>query len=192
VSAQVAARIKALRNEVAQTSCRLAEELENRTEWLQTRLSRLESNEQSKKTRLVALQNKVASLRRELGLQIAQNWQQTEEEVVSLRKQLVDNQQEVDGISQRLARQRMDFELAAAQDCEIAPGMILNVASTDKGYQRVDGWIRLVPDGRTLWVREQGIRQPIFFYTRQGGLPFELVFTRVTDTGAVGYILMPD
>ena len=49
----------------------------------------------------------------------------------------------------------------------------------------------MIPDGRILWIRGQGIQQPVRFYSHKDERPYELVFTRVSKDSAVGYLLMP-
>ena len=49
----------------------------------------------------------------------------------------------------------------------------------------------MIADGRILWIRGQGIQQPVRFYSHQDERPYEVVFTRVSKDSAVGYVLMP-
>ena len=107
-------------------------------------------------------------------------------------EQIGSNRRDLDTLSQQFERRRVDFELAKNQNQEIVPEVALTVTGVDVSYQRINGWLRLAPDGRTLWVRGQGIQQPVIFYTQQDSRPYELVFTRVTENGAVGYLLVPD
>jgi hypothetical protein len=73
----------------------------------------------------------------------------------------------------------------------VAPGISLTVSDTNVSYQRVEGRIHVVPDGRILWIRGQGIEQPVRFYSHEDERAYEVVFTRVNKDGAIGYVLMP-
>jgi hypothetical protein len=55
----------------------------------------------------------------------------------------------------------------------------------------VTGWIWLVPEGRLLWISDHPIQQSLVFYTHQDERAHELVFTRVTETAAAGYLRVP-
>ena len=67
----------------------------------------------------------------------------------------------------------------------------MNVTRNDISHQRMNGWLQMVPDGHTLWVRGQGIEQPVIFYTQQDNRPHELVIRRVTEDTVLGYLLVP-
>jgi hypothetical protein len=67
----------------------------------------------------------------------------------------------------------------------------LTLSHTDVSYQRVEGRIHVIQDGRILWLRGQGIQQPLSFYLQGDQRPYEIVFTRVNQDGAIGYLLMP-
>ena len=72
-----------------------------------------------------------------------------------------------------------------------APREILHLNDVDRRYQRIDGWIWLVPEARFLRINDHPIQQSLVFYTHQDERPHELVFTRVTETAAVGYMRIP-
>ena len=74
---------------------------------------------------------------------------------------------------------------------ELAGGVSLRITSTNVAQQKVKGWMWLLPDRKTLWVRELGIQQAYVFYRRDGSGPSELVITSVQDGGVSGYLLVP-
>ena len=55
----------------------------------------------------------------------------------------------------------------------------------------VAGRILVVPDGRILWIRDQGVQQPVAFYCHKDERAYEVVFTRVNRDSALGYVVMP-
>ena len=174
-------------------------ELDNRTEWIQARLGRIESTEESQRAHIAEVQEEVAQVRREMYQQIAQVQRETGRDVEDLhqrvsatRNELDATRNDLDKVNWKLNRNRVDFELARNQNRELVPGILITQKNTNVSYQRVEeGWIQLVSDGRFLWIRSQGIQQPLTFYTRQDSRPYELVFTRVTKDGAIGYLVYP-
>jgi len=85
----------------------------------------------------------------------------------------------------------LDFEVSKEHTREVAPGITVTVSEINVSYQRVEGRIHVIPDGRILWIRGQGIQQPVRFYSHEDERAYELVFTRVGKDSAVGYLLMP-
>ena len=55
----------------------------------------------------------------------------------------------------------------------------------------MNGYIWLMPDRRTLWVRSQGLQKPLVFYSQTDERPRELIVTRVTKNSIIGYVLVP-
>ncbi|OFV97216.1 MAG: hypothetical protein A3F68_03805 [Acidobacteria bacterium RIFCSPLOWO2_12_FULL_54_10] len=192
VSSNLSLARKAAQEQASQVYQQLLTELDNRTEWMKVRLSRLESNDESHRVQLAQLQDEIATVRHQMTQQMAQARQETGREVAALNEQAETNRRALDALSEQFERRRVDFELDKNRNQEIMPEVALTVTGADVSYQRVNGWLWLVPDGRTLWVRGQGIQQPVIFYTQQDNRPYELVFTRVTENGAVGYLLVPD
>ncbi len=107
-----------------------------------------------------------------------------------LHRQLAHNEQDVTELARSLEPVRVDFELRKDRTQEIAQGVSLRVTGTSVDKQQVKGWVWLMPDRKTLWVRDLGIQQPLRFYHKDGTGPHELVFTRVGDDHAAGYLLL--
>lgn len=42
-----------------------------------------------------------------------------------------------------------------------------------------------------MWLRDQSVHEPVRFFHKETGEPYELVVTDVTKKGAVGYLLVP-
>ena len=167
-------------------------ELDNRTEWIQARLSRVESTQESQRARIVEVQEEVAQVRREMRQQIAQLERETGRELDGARQRVTGTRNDLDRMASQLSRTRVDFELSRNRNQELAPGISMTLKGTNVRYQRVEeGWVQLVPEGRFLWIRSQGIQQPLIFYTQRDSRPYEIVFTRVTKDGAIGYLVHP-
>ena len=50
-------------------------------------------------------------------------------------------------------------------------------------------WV--LPDRRTIWLRQQGAQEPVDFYGYTDGKKRELVITSVTKGSVAGYLLLP-
>ncbi len=152
------------------------------------RLEAMESRQKAEHTELAGLQNDVASVRQQVAAAQPANAAQ---DYPSLEKQVAQNVSEVRALQQRLKKQRVEFEAPERRTYQLAEGIALHVTHTDTAHQRFKGWIRLVPDGRTLWVSNWGAEQPVIFYRQAGDAPCELVVTHVTPNAVAGFVLLP-
>jgi len=166
-------------------------EMDNRTQSLQASVGRLESTQQEDRARLAKLQDDVAITRRESALQIAQVQRETGDDLRGLDGQIGRTQHDIGALNHQVDLRRLDFEVSKEQTREVAPGVTVTVSKMNVSYQRVEGRIHVIPDGRILWIRGQGIEQPVRFYSHEDERAYELVFTRVGKDSAVGYLLMP-
>jgi sortase A len=85
---------------------------------------------------------------------------------------------------------RVSFSVPMNHSRQLAPGISLGVTATDTSRQRMDGWMWLMPDRRTVWLRDQGIKGPCVFYGYADGKRRELVITRVTSDSVMGYLML--
>jgi hypothetical protein len=56
---------------------------------------------------------------------------------------------------------------------------------------RMSGWMWVMPDRRTIWLRNQYTNEPVIFYGYQDGKKRQLVITSVTKNSVKGYLLLP-
>jgi chromosome segregation ATPase len=166
-------------------------EMDNRTRSMEMSINRLQSAQQEDQTELARLRDDMASVRREATQQMASAQRNTDQEMDNLRSQIDRNRGDLDTRARELDRRRMNFEVSKEQTLEIAPGIRLTLSDVNVSYQRIEGRIHVIPDGRILWIRSQGIQQPVRFYAQKDERPYELVFTRVGKDSAVGYVLTP-
>ncbi len=171
----------------AQMESRVQTRMDARATALEARIRQLQSEQQADRTHLAQLGDEVASVQAE----IASVRNQTGREVNRLNRQVAATDRELMQLNEDLAADRVDFEVVKRRVHELSPGISLKVTGTDVRYQRFSGWVSYVPDGRTLWVRNQGVQQPFTFYDKQGDEMYELVVTRVNKDSAVGYLLLP-
>ncbi len=79
------------------------------------------------------------------------------------------------------------FNVSEQHSRELVPGKIwFGLSSADSTNHTVSGWLWVMPDRRTIWLRDVDTRQPLYFY--QDGEKRELVITSVARTSVKGYL----
>ena len=86
---------------------------------------------------------------------------------------------------------RVTFEVSEGHSLQVSPGISFGLTGIGLSHLRVNGWIWLMPDRRTIWLRDRGTQQPVVFYGYTDGKRRELVITRVTTNSVIGYVLLP-
>jgi DNA replication initiation complex subunit (GINS family) len=177
-------------------------------ETLRARLVQLESGAKqndTSETQVAALQEELNQVTAETYRRVSQlneelermRWQvnesgsQNERAVAALRESEQRNRAEVDALANKIAVERVDFEVTKNRSREVVPGISLGVTGTDVTYKRVNGWMKVKPDQRTIWLNGQGAQEPVIFYGNKDGLKRELVITNVTRDRVAGYLLLP-
>jgi predicted nucleic acid-binding Zn-ribbon protein len=195
VTSNIQAARKQTRELIAQQQQKLQADVDSRTQGLQARVTRIESGQESQQTRVARLEQELAEARQENARQAAllqQDRDRVDHALTNLDQRVEGDKQELAAVHSRIDRQRVDFEAGINHSRELAPGITLQVNRTNVGYQRFEGWVFLMPDRRTIWVRDQGVQRPVEFYSREDGRSRELVITRVTKYSVVGYLLLPE
>ena len=165
----------------------LSAELEARSSALDARLSQVESEQAAQRSQLAQVD---AELKQDVtSLTSAQ--EQTGSDLSGVHRQVETNARDLNVISQRLDRERVDFELSKGQTKELVPGISLKISETNPMYQRYRASLWLLQDRRILWLRDQTVHQPVRFFHKETGEPYELVVTDVTKKFVTGYLLVP-
>jgi hypothetical protein len=86
---------------------------------------------------------------------------------------------------------RVTFEVIKGHSQQVSPGISLGLTGVETARRRVNGWIWVMPDRRTIWLRYQSVQKPVVFYGYLDGKRRELVITRVTKNSIIGYVLVP-
>jgi len=171
----------------AQLELRVQNRMDERAAGLEARIRELQSEQQTDRAQLAQLRNELAGI--QSGITAVRH--RSGQDFDGLSQRVAANEQQLIELNQDLEPERVDFEVVKKRQHELAPEISLEVTKTDVRYQRFSGWISYAPEGRTLWVRDQGVQQPVTFYTTRGDEMYELVVTRVTKDSAVGYLLLP-
>jgi hypothetical protein len=177
--------------QAAKVQHELQGEMDNRTRSIDAKLSQIESSQQEDRVQLASLQQQVGIARSEAHQQLAGAQRENGREFGNVRNEINQNRDGLNIVARNLDRQRINFEVNKKQSQEVVPGLAFTVLKTDVSHQQVDGYLHLIPEGRFLWVHGQGIEQPMLFHNQDDNRAYEVVFTRVAQDSAVGYVLMP-
>jgi len=174
-----------------QVSQRLETEMNQRLGPVLARLGKIESSQEAEQARLEQLRTEVGSLRNETAREMTAMRQENSRDFSDINQQVAWTRRDLHDFGKQIEFDRVDFEVSKNRTREVIPGISVRLMKTDPSYQRVDGYIQMVRDGHTLWVRGQGIEQAVSFFSQKENRPYELVFSRVNKDSAVGYILVP-
>jgi hypothetical protein len=159
-------------------------EMDARTSSLDDRLRKIESEQTAQNAQIAQVE---ANLKQDISSAREENGR----DLSGLRQEQESNARDVSALSQKFDRRRVDFELAKGQVKELAPGISFRIRGTKSKHQQYQGTLVLARDNRTLWLRDQSADQPVRFFPRDGGDPYELVVTNVTKKDVAGYLLSP-
>ena len=202
--AELASRIDSAKKQASDTSTalfdRVRSEVAAQMDSVKTQLAKLETSRESDRQQIAQLQQEVAQVRSQVqqqGQQLAsvqgrvdRNAAATSEEFAGVKSAQQRDRADFDAYADKFAVKRVDFEVTKNHGTRVAPGISLQVSGTDVSYQKVNGSV-LTPDGRTIWLRQLKVQEPVFLNTFADGRTRELVITRVNKNGAVGYVLVP-
>jgi chaperonin cofactor prefoldin len=204
---EMRSRIEVVRKETGHTGENLLHtvqaQIEHQIETMKSRVATLESSRDADKAQIATLQAQLGQVRDKVSEQTRQlsevrremeNQNRdagTESRLASLQDSEQRDRESVEAINNRLAVRRIDFEVTKGYSRELAPGISLRITSTDTAFRRVSGWMWVLPDRRTIWLRQQGAQEPVDFYGYTDGLKRELVITSVTKGSVAGYLLLP-
>jgi sortase A len=90
------------------------------------------------------------------------------------------------------AGRRVAFEIVKDHSRQLVPGISMGITGTDASSRRVDGWMWVMPDRRTIWLRDHSAYEPVVFYGGEDGKMRELVITSVAHNSVKGYLILPD
>jgi hypothetical protein len=180
---------------------RIEARIDDRLQHVDTRLTNVETSSETQQTRIAQLQRELSDARSEAARQaddIAAVRSKVEESAATHERQFAqlqqgedNNRRDVTAIEHKMAVHRVDFEVTRNRSREIADGISLGVTSTDVAHRYVSGWVWVMPDRRTIWLKNQNASQPLVFYGQGDGKKRELVINNVTKGSVTGYLLLP-
>lgn len=87
---------------------------------------------------------------------------------------------------------RVTFEVNKGHSRQLTHGISIGVTEIEMAPARLNGWLWVMQDRRTIWLRGQGAREPLVFYGHADGKQRKLVITSVTTNSVKGYLLAPE
>ena len=189
-------------------SRKLQAEVDSQMSGLRAKVDGLETSRDTDRAQVASLKQELNQVRGELDKQgrelaltrekIDAGGANTERQLASLKdntqhvqETAVRTKQDVDSINNKLAVERVDFEVFKGRVRQITPEISMNVTGIDLPYHRATGWVWVMPDRRTVWMRKQSTQEPVVFYGHDDGKKREIVMTGVTRNSVVGYLLLP-
>lgn len=172
---------------VAYTHLKEHAELNQRTANLNEQIADVASREHLELVHIAALEEELAHARQELAIARTGYTQ----ELAALHDQQTSSQREIASLTNELSREQIDFLAERNRDAEVVQGISLHLTGTDQTHQRFRGWIWIEGSRRRIWVRNHPTELPVVFYTKPGGMAYELVVTGVSREGVSGYLLVP-
>jgi len=190
------------RNAADGASARLRAEFVAMANAMDNRMAHLESQRETDRAQLASLQGELSRLKQDVAQQEARlegagrnasmDKAVLEQQIVATRAEAQEGRRDLETLAQSLKWQRVDFEVGKGRSQRLAEGISVSVTGIDVAKRRVNGWMWIMPDRKTIWLRNQGAMQPVIFYSAADGKRREVVFTHVTANGAVGYLLLPN
>jgi hypothetical protein len=158
---------------------------------INTRLDQMESTNRLQRVELDRLRRDVGDSQKE----VADLRSDTTQDITAVRAA---NDETADRLNNRVGqlenarqKQRVDFEISNNRSSHLLPGVTLAVESIDATHQRYNGYLWLLEDRRTVWIRNQDAQVPVLIYPKAGGQPLRLVVNQVTPHDVAGYLLIP-
>jgi predicted nucleic acid-binding Zn-ribbon protein len=172
-----------LRTQVGQ----LRQQIADRDQAVDARLGQLDASQKSAQERIAQLKQQLSDAQREL----ASLRQETNGDLTTLHQRVAGNDQQLGQLTSEVERRRVDFELSRNQITNLSSEVTMDLTATDVHYQRYSGWVYFEPDRRYLWIRQQGVAQPVLFYDAQKSRQYEVIVTSLREGSAVGFLLVP-
>jgi sortase A len=90
------------------------------------------------------------------------------------------------------APNKRSFTVSVHHSTQLAPGISIGIDEADLDGHFVNGWMWLMPDRRTIWLRHQSTLEPVVFYSYSEGMRRELRITQVTRDSVKGYLMLAE
>ena len=198
------ARIDSARKQAGDTSAALIQrarsDFATQVDSIKTQLAKLETSSAGDREQIARLQEELTQVRSQMAKQgeelasvqgqVTQHAASSDQQFATVKTTQQKDRHDFDEYADKFAVKRVDFEVAKNRQTTVAPGISVQVNSTDVSYQRLNGSV-LASDGHTVWLRQLKVQEPVFLTSFADGRTRELVITRVNKSGAAGYVLMP-
>lgn len=201
VQAKLETATRQMRDSSADLYARIQTQVDNRIKGVESRVARIEGSSETQQTEIASMQRDLGQVHNELAGQAAelasvrqqleQNGADHERQMAGLKQTEESDRRDVDSIAQKLAVRKVEFEVTRNHTRELADGVSLDVTGTDPAHRAVSGWLWVMPDRRTIWLKHENAQTPVVFYGVRDGKKRELVITNVSGNSVTGYLLLP-
>jgi chaperonin cofactor prefoldin len=194
---------------------RIQAEIDDRMKRIDTRLAQIESSSESQQTRIEELQRELGEVRSqapkqaddlaaavgskvgEIGATQEREYALPQQSEEANRREETNSREEadhrhIDAFGHKLTVHRVDFEITKNHSRQLTQGISLGVVNTDTLHRSASGWMWVMPERRTIWLKAQNAGEPLVFYDKDDGKKRELVITNVTDGSITGYLLLAE
>ena len=172
---------------VTQVRQNLLKEINQRTVALQSQVSMLASERNADQQLLAQMKEQLTQARFEM--------ERTQKDyaidLAALHQRQGEDRHELVSLSSALPTRRVSFAVQKNRLATLIPGISFQLIKADVRHQRFDGLIESTPGDQAISVQSQGVRNPVMFYSGEGK-GFLLVVTRVDESNAYGYLLVPN
>jgi len=93
--------------------------------------------------------------------------------------------------AETLDRRTASFSLIKGHTQILAPGVLIGVTDIDADRNRVDAWVSIQANRKTIWLPNQRTGEPIVFHNEWTGEKYQVTITRILDGIVAGYALLP-
>ncbi|MCU1336643.1 MAG: hypothetical protein JWO19_2224 [Bryobacterales bacterium] len=191
---ELMARIDSATKQASDASAALTQrvwsEVSSQLENIKAQLARLQASNEGGRTQIAGLQQELAQVRSQVnqqGQELARVHGQVDRNAIASEPLVA----AVKTTPDKFALKRVDFEVISNHGTQVAPGILLEVISTEVSAQQISGSISVIPDGRTIRLQQLKVQEPVFLTSSVDNRTRKLVITGVSTNGATGYLLVP-
>ena len=170
----VTTRVEALDKTVSETASKT--DLEKQIAELNGRIAALQTQNRDDGTELASLRDQLSAARRAASQPAAAIPRRPESITPPVN---------------RPDRTLRDFQVMMERAAEVVPGVLLSIKETDVERQEVNGWVYLQEQRRFVYLKNQGLGEPITVRDIDNKQSHDIVFTQIRGNNARGYISSP-
>jgi sortase A len=99
-----------------------------------------------------------------------------------------ESRQNVRAVGARLGERKIAFTVPLDHSRSLAPGISLGITGIDPITHTANGWMWLMPDRRTIWLKQRRAGEQVVFYGYQDGKRREVSITSIGRDRVTGYV----
>ena len=171
---------------VKSSVARIDQSLTTSTSMIQSRLAQLDATERSRRMQMAHLEDQEATASKELAA-VRGDVQRQLRALRHEQRQAANSK----SIKRPTKDQQVYFEAMRDHTDKLEPGIELTVLSTNPEKQQYSGYVSLLEDRATIWIKNQDIQVPFVIQPKSAEAPIEVVANRITSGDVSGYLELP-